>query len=203
MKKVLIGNQNWMSRNLDVPQFRNGDLITEAKTWKEWEKGNENKTPMYCYYDFDPENDSKYGKFYNWFAVSDSRLLAPEGYYIPTDNDWVILAEFIGEENELNYEDDLTPFLKSRTSWADQRNGDDQYSFNAIASGKIDMSGMCEYAEVACYWWSVSEEGESGGQMLAGNPDFARYRGIGEYDEFMVGKCNKMCGLSVRCLCEE
>ena len=53
MKKVRIGNQIWMSDNLDVVQFRNGELIAEAKNLKEWESGNESKKPMWCYYEFD------------------------------------------------------------------------------------------------------------------------------------------------------
>ena len=33
MEKIKIGNQVWMSKNLDVSRFCNGDLIPEIKTW--------------------------------------------------------------------------------------------------------------------------------------------------------------------------
>ena len=33
---VIIGNQEWTTRNLDVGSFRNGDPIPEAKTGEEW-----------------------------------------------------------------------------------------------------------------------------------------------------------------------
>jgi hypothetical protein len=40
-KSVKIGNQEWMSDNLNVDHFRNGDIIPEVKSkddWKEAEK---------------------------------------------------------------------------------------------------------------------------------------------------------------------
>ena len=33
---VIIGDQEWMSKNLDVSTFRNGDPIPQAKTNDEW-----------------------------------------------------------------------------------------------------------------------------------------------------------------------
>ena len=40
---VLIGQQEWMSKNLDVVRFRNGDFIIEAKTLDEWIRAGEKK----------------------------------------------------------------------------------------------------------------------------------------------------------------
>ena len=37
-KTVVIGSQTWMSENLNVSTFRNGDPIPEAKTNEEWKK---------------------------------------------------------------------------------------------------------------------------------------------------------------------
>ena len=71
-ESVRIGNQEWMTRNLDVDRFRNGDLIQQFKSDKEWEKAGENGQPACCYYDNDPENGKKYGKLYNWYAVADN-----------------------------------------------------------------------------------------------------------------------------------
>jgi uncharacterized protein (TIGR02145 family) len=38
----------------------------------------------------------KWGKLYNWFAVNDSRGLAPDGWHIPSDIDWDILTAYLG-----------------------------------------------------------------------------------------------------------
>jgi uncharacterized protein (TIGR02145 family) len=203
MEKITIGDQIWMQNNLDVSEFRNGDPIKEALTWRDWENGNVNKEPMFCYYEFDSNNASKYGKFYTWAAVNDPRGLAPEGFFIAKDIDWDILSDFIAEENGYRGTNELATYLKGATSWLDDRNGDDEYGFNAIAAGKVDCSANFELQGHTCFWWSASEVGERGGQILAGNSDFARFRSINESDGFSIGNMNKMWGLSVRCLCEE
>ena len=85
-KSVTIGTQVWMKENLNVSTFRNGDPIPEAKTAEEWQAAGEAKQPAWCYYDNDSKNGVKYGKLYNWYAVNDSRGLAPVGWHVP-DND--------------------------------------------------------------------------------------------------------------------
>jgi uncharacterized protein (TIGR02145 family) len=95
-ESVRIGNQEWMTRNLDVDRFRNGDLIPHIESDVEWEESGENGQPAWCYYDNDPENGKKYRKLYNWFAVNDPRGLAPEGSHITSQKEWTILVEFLG-----------------------------------------------------------------------------------------------------------
>lgn len=63
---VTIGTQVWMTKNLDVVTFRNGDPIPQAKTSEAWKKAGESKQPAWCYYNNDPANGAKYGKLYNW-----------------------------------------------------------------------------------------------------------------------------------------
>jgi uncharacterized protein (TIGR02145 family) len=95
---VTIDKQVWMTKNLNVDKFRNGDPIPQAKTDAEWEAAGENKQPAWCYYDNDTANGAKYGKLYNWFAVNDSRCLAPAGYHIPTDAEWTTLENYLGND---------------------------------------------------------------------------------------------------------
>ena len=42
-KEVKIGEQVWMTNNLSVDKFRNGDLIYHAKTNYEWKRANDLK----------------------------------------------------------------------------------------------------------------------------------------------------------------
>jgi len=95
---VTIGTQVWMTKNLDVSTFRNGDSIPQAKTDAEWKRAGEEGQPAWCYYDNDPKNGAKCGKLYNWYAVNDPRGLAPKDYHVPTDAEWTILTDFLGSD---------------------------------------------------------------------------------------------------------
>ena len=103
IKTVKIGNQVWISENLNVSAFRNGDPIPEAKTYEEWDSAREKGTPAWCYYENDPENGKKYSKLYNWYAVNDPRGLAPEGWHIPSKDELEILLNKYGGEGSKAY----------------------------------------------------------------------------------------------------
>jgi uncharacterized protein (TIGR02145 family) len=90
---VSIGNQCWMKENLRVTKFKNGDpisMITGNSNWVNTQQ------PAYCYYNNDLQNEIKYGKLYNGMAVNDTRGIAPEGWRVPTENDWNELFNFLG-----------------------------------------------------------------------------------------------------------
>jgi hypothetical protein len=72
ISEIKIGDQIWMTQNLNVDKFRNGDPIQEAKTLEEWNKACRYKQPAWCYYENDPANGKKYKKLYNWYAVNPS-----------------------------------------------------------------------------------------------------------------------------------
>ena len=97
--EVKIGKQIWMSKNLDVDRFRNGDPIPHAQTVEEWVNAGVNEQPAWCYYNNDPKNGKKYGKLYIYYAVGDSRGLAPQGYHVPSDSEWDILTVFLGSSD--------------------------------------------------------------------------------------------------------
>ena len=91
---VMVCSQTWMTKNLDVVTFRNGDTIAQVAGDDNW--GNmtiQSPTPAWCYFLDDASNDSVYGKLYNWAAVTDPRGLAPEGWHVATYADWTKLAD--------------------------------------------------------------------------------------------------------------
>jgi len=92
---VVIGDQVWAARNLEVVTFRNGDPIAEVKSELEWKRADRNKQPAWCYYQNDSRNGEQFGKLYNWYAVSDERGLAPEGWHIPNKPELSELAEHL------------------------------------------------------------------------------------------------------------
>jgi uncharacterized protein (TIGR02145 family) len=90
---VLIGGQCWMMENLKVTHYRNGDPIPHVPNIGEWYGLS---SGAYCDYNNDPGNVETYGRLYNWYAVDDSRNIAPEGWHVPTDDEWKQLEMYLG-----------------------------------------------------------------------------------------------------------
>jgi uncharacterized protein (TIGR02145 family) len=216
-KTVTIGAQVWMSKNLDVSTFRNGDPIPEAKTDAEWEAAGENKQPAWCYYDNDAKNGTKYGKLYNWYAVNDPRGLAPAGYHVPTDAEWTTLEDYLGN--------DAGKKMKSTTGWESygckkcdggsaefkkicsackgtETNSSVPYSGNGTnSSGFNGLPGGRRYDTGSFWFWARGEGGGwwSASESFAG---YAYYRGLLYASDSLLGSSNSNggCGASVRCL---
>jgi uncharacterized protein (TIGR02145 family) len=172
-----------MSENLNVDKFRNGDLIPEAKTDAEWKRAGENKQPAWCYYDNNPENGTKYGKLYNWYAVSDSRGLAPTGWHIPTNGEWTILSNFLGGIEIAGEK------MKTDSGWTKNNNGTNASGFSGLPGGYHNEFGQFGNAGYWGYWWSNSEY-ETGliGNLALGHGSIYR------------SESSKGSGISVRCV---
>jgi uncharacterized protein (TIGR02145 family) len=219
-KSVKIGTQTWMTENLNVLTFRNGDPIPEAKTDEEWKRAGENKQTAWCYYENDPKNGSKYGKLYNWYAVNDSRGLAPASWHIPTNEEWTTLENQLGDDGKKmkstsgwnSWEEDLT--CKNCESWnAEYRkktachickdtrvNGKKTHSGNGTnSSGFSGLPNEWRYGDGhylslfhASHYWSSTESRSSGQAWLRSlNSDSSNVIRDDLYKEF---------GMSVRCV---
>jgi uncharacterized protein (TIGR02145 family) len=93
---VKIGDQWWMAENLRVTRYRNGDPIdhtAEADTWFNSTAG------AWCHVENNPAFTATYGLLYNGFAVNDPRGLAPDGWHIPSDQEWQTLVSHLGPTN--------------------------------------------------------------------------------------------------------
>lgn len=85
-----------MVRNFDEAIFSNGDSIPNARSTEEWQKAGEAAKPAWCYYQNDTSLGRKYGRIYNWYAISDPLGFGPEGWHVPTNEEWIILENFLG-----------------------------------------------------------------------------------------------------------
>jgi uncharacterized protein (TIGR02145 family) len=90
---VTIGTQIWTGCNLDVATYRNGDPIPEVTDPTAWAALT---TGGWCWHNNDSLNGTTYGKLYNWYAVTDIRGLAPIGYHVPTNAEWIVLTDYLG-----------------------------------------------------------------------------------------------------------
>jgi len=187
-KTVTIGDQEWMTENLNVDKFRNGDPIPHAQTEEEWQEAGENGQPAWCYYENDLAIGKIYGKLYNWYAFSDRRGLAPKGWRVPSDKDWEKLIKLLGGEEVAGGKLKAT----DTTYWQSPNVGaTNETGFNGLPGGYRYAIGPFNDFGYFGYWWSATEY----------NTNLAWYRNLG-YDYSYVYRydSNKTDGFSVRCL---
>jgi uncharacterized protein (TIGR02145 family) len=101
---VQLGTQTWMTKNLDVTQFKNGDPIPQAQTDEAWQEAGFSGKAAWCYVTITNEDGvnqelKRYGKLYNSFAINDPRGIAPEGWRISTTDDWGELEQYVSGSN--------------------------------------------------------------------------------------------------------
>jgi len=145
-RQVTIGAQQWMTRNLDVTTFRNGDTIPEVKDRAAWAATTQ---PAWCYYNNDPAKAQLFGKIYNWYAVNDARGLAPAGWHIPND------VELAGEWNTLVHAvNENAALLKAPILWSNP--GTNQTGFTALPGGYRNSDGSFGGIGTVANWWGAT-----------------------------------------------
>jgi uncharacterized protein (TIGR02145 family) len=161
---VKIGQQVWMTKNLDVEKFRNGDLIPQAATDKEWIEAYKSEKPAWCYYDYNPKYGAKFGKLYNKYAVIDPRGLAPKGYHIPNGDEWRTLVHFLGinvaakkmKSSSGWKEFDYAPGNSAGKPYPSKGSGcgTNSSGFNAYPSGYRKYTGEFRNIGIKVFYWS-------------------------------------------------
>lgn len=154
-KAVKIGDQWWMAENLKVTHYRNGDPIPRVPSERVWPILT---SGAYCEYENDTSFVKPYGLLYNWYAAVDTRGLAPEGWHVPTDEEWKELELYLGiSESDFhiwgNRGSDEGTKLKSTYGWNQWNkdkpcwpcNGTDVYGFRALPGG---------YRPLGTFGWS-------------------------------------------------
>ncbi|MFM7730375.1 MAG: fibrobacter succinogenes major paralogous domain-containing protein, partial [Flavobacteriales bacterium] len=151
-----IGGLMWSISNLNVEEFRNGDLIPEARTNEEWIAYGKTGQAALCYYDNDSVNGEKFGKLYNWHAVHDPRGLAPSGWHIPTNEEWLGLNKTLGRN--------IGCKMKSTEGWrpnciafCKNELNSNSSGFTALPGGERWSNGTFKNMGCSGDWWSVSE----------------------------------------------
>jgi uncharacterized protein (TIGR02145 family) len=161
-EELLICEQIWMSKNLNISYYRNGDTLRQCRTIQEWHDAGRRQEGAYCYYKDDEKNSSIYGLIYNIYAILDPRGLAPDGWHIPNDNDWDTLkdCELVNGGGGLK----STGTLESGDGlWRVPNIGaTNATGFNGLPGGWLGFfpyTGFEEINEVAS-WWSLGDPEE-------------------------------------------
>lgn len=149
---VKIGDQVWMVENLKTTKYSNGDAIPYVKDNDEWldlEIGG------YCDYENKANNSETYGRLYNWYAVNDSRKIAPKGWHVPSDEEWTQLSTFLGGYKLSGGK------LKEKgfAHWKEPNTGaTNETGFTALPGGYFafddEFDALGEYGR----WWTSSDE---------------------------------------------
>jgi uncharacterized protein (TIGR02145 family) len=190
-KTIKIGNQEWMVDNLNIDRFRNGDLITEARTRTEWQRAGREQQPVWCFYSNDITNGEKYGRLYNWYAVNDPRGLAPAGWHVPSDKEWTELIKYLGGEEIAGSK------LKSDSGWKEKGNGGNNSQFSALPGGACADDGYLGSIGYLGVWWSSTVDTSYYYDSTA----YAWYRYLYFSDDKIIRYSHsKGNGFSVRCI---
>ncbi len=188
---VRIGNQEWMAENLKVTHYNNQAAIPNVSNYAQW---TELTTGAFSWYDNDFETFGQYyGALYNWFALTDSSSLCPDGWHIPSIGEWDTLCSHLGGASVAGGK------LKSGlTAWHEHPYwnppnyfGTNESGFSAFPGGfRSSFGGFFSDLGPSGYWWSSTPDEET----IAGiwlSTHFA-----GAYYELY----RKNSGVSVRCV---
>ena len=119
-KVIRIGDQVWMAENLRVTKDRGGNLIQS-----------------YCFDDANA-NCEKLGRLYTWDVAL---KVSPEGWHLPSNEEWKTLIDFLGGESEAGKK-----LLEGESS-----------GFDALLAGAADFRGKYLYLGEYAIFWSSTE----------------------------------------------
>ena len=186
-KTITIGTQTWMAENLKTTKYRNGDVIPNVTVNESWAAL---ATGAYCWYNNDAATYKvTYGALYNWYAVTDSRNIAPVGWHVPTDAEWTTLTTYIGGEaiGGGKLKETGTSHWATPNASATNKSG-----FSALPGGIRNNIGTFNYIGIGSFWWFFSDNSTT----------IIWYRTLDNIHSnvFKYNTDKKMIGFSVRCL---
>lgn len=178
---VKIGAQFWLSENLKTLHYQNGDEIGTT-TPADLNILNE-ATPKYQWaYNGDEEDVATYGRLYTQFVAYDERNICPNGWRIPSQQDYQDLQQYL-IANGFNWDgstsgNKLGKSIASKLYWdaidfeegAPGQNPEDNNTsgFNGLGSG-TRLGNLIEINDeitafvgrnVYTYWWSSNSNDE-------------------------------------------
>jgi|GEM_PF-3158788 len=183
---VSICCQTWMTKNLDVSTYRNGDQIPNVTNNAEWQALT---TGAYCYYNNDSTTyAATYGKLYNWYALNDPRGLAPEGWHTPSNFEWTTLSNCLGGDAVSG-----GPLKENGTThWSSPNTGaTNDTDFTGLPGGTRSFDGSFSFIGTQGIWWSSTNY----------HATLASYQTLTyNNDDLIRVDANKRRGTSIRCI---
>jgi len=204
---VTIGTRTWMTENLKTTKLRNGESISNITDNTAWASMT---TSAWSDYNNDPAYGIKYGKLYNWYAVSDTRNIAPVGWHVATDAEWKMLENHLiangynydgSKTGDRNTNNKIAKSLADSVDWntntvigtiGNDLTLNNSSGFSALPGGSRYLTnGTFSYIGNSTYWWSSTENSV--------NSAWNRYTTKSSSNVSRSGY-DKYCGMSVRCV---
>ena len=195
---VKIGDQWWTAENLKVTHYKNGEPIPHVTDGEKWSNLT---TGAYSAYANDPDNIPVYGLLYNWYAIDDSRELAPEGWHIPTDSEWQQLEIALGmppedaDDTDTRGTNEGSKLAGISSLWNNGYIRNDaefgSSGFDAIPGGLRETGAQFRFIAFRAHYWALTD--------LGSVTAWLRALDCYETDIDRV-QYNKRYGLSVRCI---
>ena len=196
---VIIGNQIWMAENLKVTHYADGTAIQLISDNTDWEDLDD-EDKAYCWYDNNLVYKDTYGALYTWAAAmngeSSSNLnpsgvqgVCPDGWHLPSDDEWTELTDHLGGESVAGgkMKETGTSHWNSPNTGATNESG-----FSALPGGhRYNINGTFNILGIRGHWWSSTEAdtGNTYFRYLANNNA-----------EACRSNNSKSYGFSVRCI---
>jgi uncharacterized protein (TIGR02145 family) len=167
---ITIGDQVWMLENLKTTSYNDGAPINEYTFGNDWHNGN-TQIDYYQWADtFDLNNQfdeelpfDYYGAMYNHFAIESGKL-APEGWRIPTVEDYMELESYLANNGQSGTEGEA---LKTTTGWLDiAGNGTDAIGFKGLPNGYIHAFGGPTLGGGICTWATNQVDVQNGTRTI-------------------------------------
>ncbi len=198
---VIIGSQEWMTENLKVTKYSNGDSIPNIPDNDEWSQLYDG---AYCWYDNNEitQTGRPMALFITGLQASDSRNICPQGWHVPDDADWTVLTDYL-ISNGYGYGgsgEDIAKSMAATSGWTSNTTvgtiGNDPAAnnssgFSALPGGVRIRSGNFAVSEYTSSMWSGSERSYNYGNALTLS---------GEFLNVFRGYTFKQDGASIRCL---
>jgi uncharacterized protein (TIGR02145 family) len=178
---IQIGNQTWMKENLRVTKYRNGDIIPNVLIDRQ-----NSLEGAWSYYLDDSYYDSNFGKLYNWYAATDARGICPNGWHLPSPDEWQTLRNHLGHRPG-------TQLKENNATFWDQRHQDtptNSSGFSARGAGIFYSYISREIRESSRFWSNMSYENDNAFVRIL-------FADQSEFSSSTLGKGNQ---ISIRCL---
>lgn len=206
-KTITIGSQTWMAENLRTTKYNDGTPIPEVNDNTAWSNLS---TGAQCISKSADNAEAIYGRLYNWYAVNTGKL-CPQGWHVPTDQDWIILENYLIAHG-YNYDPSDTTSNMIAKALAATSFWNEYFVFGSVGSNPADNNrtgftalpggvrhpdgGFNGVGEFGGWWTSTLIKPDSANQAgLA----FCRQLTYASYG-LEISDERLKCGLSVRCV---